>query len=347
MHIKMGTVRDLHVAIAFSLTASLASAPAAAWGPDGHQSIGAIADRLIAGSNAASAVDSILGGLRLQDASVWADCAKGVDPSEDYQYTAEGRFPECRIFETSQLEAEMAAFVRRNDINCERKATEDSCHKQYHYSDVALQRDRYALGTVGTRDSDLIGAVSAAAAVLQGDPSPAPFAFQGKREALLLLSHYVGDIHQPLHVGAIYLSVTGQRIDPDNGPFDPMTQTRGGNQISTRMAGSKKKGPNLHAAWDRIPPALTVARVSAAWVERARRIRASPGAMAKWPAQWGTNTLGQAKAAFSGLAFAARKGATWPAVLPASYSAKMKRIETRQLTEAGARLAQMLQTIFP
>jgi hypothetical protein len=342
-----GTVRDLYVAMAILLTASLASAPAAAWGPDGHRSIGAIADRLIAGSNAAAAVDSILGGLSLRDASVWADCAKGVDPGSSYRYTAEGRFRECRIFQTPAAEAEMAEFVRRNDVNCERKASADSCHRQYHYTDVALQRDRYELGSVGARDSDLVAAVAAAATVLQGNSSPTPFAIQGKREALLLLAHYVGDIHQPLHVGAIYLSATGERIDPDAGPLDPMTETRGGNQISTRMAVSKKQGPNLHAVWDRIPPALNASHVSAAWVERARNIPATPGVVAEWPEQWGTETLGQAKAAVSGLAFGARNGAIWPVVLPASYSAEMKRIKTRQVTEAGARLAQMLQAIFP
>ena len=173
-------------AIVISLAASLVSERAIAWGSDAHRNIGAIADRLIAGSNAAVEVDTILGGLSLRDASVWADCAKGVDPANDYRYISEGQFPECRIFETPALEAEMSEFVRRNDVNCERRASEDSCHRQYHYSDVAVQRDHYTPGSAGTRDSDIVAAVAAAAAVLKGEPSPAPFAIQGKREALLL-----------------------------------------------------------------------------------------------------------------------------------------------------------------
>jgi hypothetical protein len=341
----MGHLRVVDTIV--TLAASLVSAQAAAWGPDGHHTVGAIADKLIAGSNAATEVNTILGGLSLQDAAVWADCAKGVDPTKDYQYTSEGRFPECQIYETPALEAEMSGFVRRNDINCERKATEESCHKQYHYTDAAIQRDHYALGTVGTRNDDIVAAVAAAAAVLKGDPSPAPFDIQGKREALLLLSHYVGDIHQPLHVGAVYLSATGKRVDPDTGPLDPATETRGGNQISTRVAGSKKKGPNFHATWDQIPAVLTVSHVSAAWVARARAIPGTPSAVSDWPTAWATETLGQAKASFSGLKFGAKTGATWSVVLPASYASKMKTIKTNQLTEAGARLAQVLQAIFP
>ena len=34
------------------------------------------------------------------------------------------------------------------------------------------------------------------------------------REALRLLAHYVGDIHQPLHVAAVYLDREGRVVDP-------------------------------------------------------------------------------------------------------------------------------------
>src|SRR5436309_1048142 len=76
-----------------------------------------------------------------------------------------------------------------------------------------------------------VGAVAAATHVLKGDAVPAPFNFKDKREALLALAHYMGDIHQPLHVGAVYLDANGKRVNPDGGTFDPKTATRGGNQI--------------------------------------------------------------------------------------------------------------------
>ncbi|MFX8926146.1 S1/P1 nuclease, partial [Acinetobacter baumannii] len=86
------------------------------------------------------------------------------------------------------------------------KQGEEICHKQYHYSDIAIQRSSYSLGPVGTREDDIVGAVAAATHVLRDEPAPAPFNIKDKREALLLLVHYVGDLHQPLHVGAVYLS---------------------------------------------------------------------------------------------------------------------------------------------
>jgi len=201
--------------------------PAWAWGPDGHHTVGAMADKLLAGTHAAQHVKQLLGALSLQDAAVWADCAKGIDPKKDYAYTSAGHFPECKVFETPEGEAEMADFVRRNDTNCSRQPDDESCHRQYHYTDEAIQRDRYVMGSVGTRDFDIVAAVRAVTLVLEGRPAPAPFAIKDKREALLLLAHYAGDIHQPLHVGAIYLDSRGRRIDPDAGPFDHAADTRG------------------------------------------------------------------------------------------------------------------------
>src|SRR5512136_938777 len=117
----------------FALTL-ITSSQVLAWGPEGHQTVGAIADRLIAGTHAAAEVKTILGGLSLQEASVWADCAKGIDPSKNYAYQSMGTHPECEIFETPDLEAEMSDFVRRNDTHCIPIPGVDSCHKQYHYT---------------------------------------------------------------------------------------------------------------------------------------------------------------------------------------------------------------------
>jgi len=318
-----------------------------AWGPDGHHTVGAIADRLIAGTGAATQVQALLGGLTLQDAAVWADCAKGVDPARDYAYTSEGQYAECAIFETPEGEAEMSDFVRRNDTNCSRKPTEESCHKQYHYSDVAIQRTRYRPGLVGTRDDDLAAAVGAAMHVLRGEPAPAPFNIKDRREALLLLAHYAGDIHQPLHVGAIYLDAQGGRVDPDATGYDPATDTRGGNQIVIAVANANYRGENLHHAWDGIPAALTATHIDAKWLAQARSVAATAGPVTAWPAAWATGTLAQARIAFAGVTFGPKAGTEWPATLPANYAGTMSSVKKKQLTRAGARLAQTLRAIWP
>ena len=333
--------------IALAALAGCFSATASAWGPDGHHTIGAIADQLIAGSNAGKQVAVLLDGLSLQDAAVWADCVRGIDPSHDYAYTSAGKHPECLIYETPEGEAEMADFVRRNDTNCVRKATEESCHQQYHYSDVAIQRDRYQLGKTGTRNDDIVAATGAAIRVLQGEPAPAPFNIKDRREALLLLAHYVGDLHQPLHVGAVYLDAKGARVDPDASGYRSATDTRGGNQIlvASRAHGSAKV--NLHHTWDQIGADMTVFHVDADWVSEARAVPATAGSVSDWPAAWATEALGQAQTAFAGLTFGRKNGDEWSVGLPASYAATMSTIKRKQLTEAGARLAQILEATWP
>ncbi len=319
----------------------IASSQAFGWGPDGHHTVGAIADRLIAGSHAATEIKMILGGLSLEDASVWADCAKGIDPRKNYTYQTEGQYPECKIYETPALEAEMSDFVRRNDKNCVPKPGEESCHKQYHYTDVAIQHDHYDRNFVGTRDDDIVAAISAATHVLKGDSAPAPFSFKNKREALLVLTHYVGDIHQPLHVGAVFLDTKGKRVNPDAGTFDQNTSTRGGNEIT--VIG---KNHNLHALWDGIPASLTVSHVNAALIKQAAAIPSTDGQLFDWPTHWADDTLGVARQAFKGLKFSNQQNGHWSTTLPAKYCKWMYDIKKKQLVKAGAHLAQLLQTIW-
>jgi S1/P1 Nuclease len=71
--------------------------------------------------------------------------------------------------------------------------------------------------------------INAAIMVLQNMPAPAPFSIKDKKEALFLLAHFVGDLHQPMHVSAIYLDPNGNFVDADSGvPYDPNTQTLAG-----------------------------------------------------------------------------------------------------------------------
>lgn len=269
------------IAGALTCAAGLMMQPALAWGPDGHHTVGAIADQLIAGSHAADQVNAILGGLTLQDAAVWADCAKGIDPNKKCKYPSPGQYPECAMYETPALEAEMVDFVRRNNDNCAQKPTEDICPQQYHYSDVAIQRNAYARGLVGARDDDVVAAVAAATHVLKGNPAPAPFNIKSKREALLLLAQYVGDIHQPLHVGAIYVDANGKVVDPDAGTFDPNTATRGANQILVTSKGAGA-GQDLHATWDAVPASLKPSHIDSIWLTQARAVPTTAGDIFGW-----------------------------------------------------------------
>lgn len=332
---------------ATALAIALFVATASAWGPDGHHTVGAIADRLIAGTHAEVQVKALLGGLTMEQDAVWADCAKGVDPAKDFTYTSAGKYPECAIYETPEGEAEMIDFVRRNDTNCARVPGDESCHKQYHYTDVAIQRKRYRLGDVGTRDSDVVAAITAAIHVLKGEPAPAPFDIKDKREALLLLIHDVGDIHQPMHVGAVYLDAHGAVIDPAQGDFDPATATQGGNQITTIHVATNRRSGNFHARWDDIPEALQSSYIDAKWMALARSVPPSRGPIDDWSTAWADGTLAQARVAMTGLKFGTQSSGHWSVPLNGRDDDAMAPVKKRQLTLAGARLAQVLRTIWP
>lgn len=351
------------------VAALLAALPVAAhaWGPDGHQTVATIAAGLIKGTPAEARVTALLGDISLPLASLWADCAKGVSPGRDYSYPSPGKYAECGPLETPARIAEMADYVRRNDKQCTIGLDEDSCHRQTHYADVTVQRSRYAQGFVGTRADDVAGALRTAILVLQGKPADGPPHFKSKREALLVLVHLVGDIHQPLHVGSLYLDAQGQRVDPDKTGLDIATFTVGGNSLwvtaapkppaaasAASSAGAAPAGPvtagfgppKLHTLWDGVPDKFKPNRVDAAWLAEARKVRPTTGDPADWPARWATQSLEQSRLAFEGLSFSARQGSHWTLMLPPGYNARADAIKRQQLTLAGAKLAQVLKAVL-
>lgn len=328
------------------IAASFANA-ASPWGPDGHHTVGAIADRLIAGTHAQAQVRDLLGGLTLEQAAVWADCAKGVDPTKNFTYTSAGKYPECAIYETPEGEAEMIDFVKRNDTNCPHADGDPSCHTQYHYTDEAIQRKRYQLGDTGTRNFDVVAAITATLHVLKGERAPAPFDIKDRREALLLLSHYAGDIAQPLHVGAVYLAPCGKAVDPQVDAFDPSMDTQGGNRIVTVRVATNHRSETLHATWDDIPEALHSSHIDEAWLALARAEPRTRGDMDGWSTEWAGTTLTQARLALQGLQFGALQGSQWTVPLTGRYDDAMAPVKKRQLTLAGARLAHTLMALWP
>src|SRR5262249_42488022 len=127
-------------------------------------------------------------------------------------------------------------------------------------------------------------------------PPPFPFSIKDKKEALFLLVHFMGDLHQPLHVGSVYLDANGQNVDPDTAhKIDPDTETIGGNAI-------QDENNNLHHEWDDIPNDIGQAATRELLAE-ARNTPASQGPIAGWPAAWATDSLLVARNAFAGLTF--------------------------------------------
>jgi hypothetical protein len=206
----MKTIRTLGLGLILSSSA-LAPSFALAWGSDGHAIVGALADRLIEGSHAQTEVNALLlPGETLALAANWLDCAKGTF---------------C-----GPPTPEMIAYALANPK-----------HGQYHYTDIPFQRAHYRDGMVGAGADDIVHTLKQAIQVLQNrnqdqemkEAAPNPHHFT-PRQALMLVAHLVGDIHQPLHVGAAYVDRNGKYDLPSaRSDVDGMTlfDTRGGNNF--------------------------------------------------------------------------------------------------------------------
>jgi len=337
------------LAAAVTAIGFLLSSPAFAWSENGHQTVGAIADILIQGTNAETQVKSILGTaggqqLTLQTVAVWADCVRGVHPDQGFTYDP-GKFKvqACQIFEDDAGKQAMIDYARRNNTNCPYSGKNLECHKSFHFADVDIEHNYYSTKYVGTHDYDIVHAIDAAILVLQGQPSHAPFNFASKKEALMLITHFVGDLHQPLHVGAVYLDQDGSVIDPDSGAYDAATDTIGGNAISGT-------GGNLHSQWDHTKFALTDPDTMNDLATQARRVGTTDGSYMHWAEIWAGDTVVVAQEAFQNISFSPKgDGKTWPATYDdrRSYVHEMQAIQKQQVIKSGARLAKLLMTIWP
>mgnify|MGYP000931119251 CR=1 FL=1 len=262
-----------------------AALPSMAWGPQGHMVSGAIADQLLAGTPTAKKVRALLGS-NLQMAAVWADCARSVEgKGGTWAYTMPGRFKDCAVYENKASEDAMVAFVRRNASFCGFRAGEKRCrHTGWHFTDVSLKRPAYAVDLPGASPDDVVQAVAACITVLQGGKPPAGFNIVGKKEALRLLVHFIGDLHQPLHVATLYLDDQGRPLDPADAQQAQAHGNSGGNAITLEAR-------KLHAVWDDLPGKLTTSLLAGGGAKAARTVKPAAEPLAQWPALWATDTL--------------------------------------------------------
>jgi len=319
---------------------------ALAWGHQGHMVVGALADQLLT-ERARAGLQADLG-LALEQAAPWADCVKNVAfGPKGFAYAADERWPSpaCTRFETHDGVRAMRDYVARNWDACGQRV---DCHKTYHFTDVAYQHLRYRADYVGVNGHDLVHAIRGAVAMLQGKPVPAPFSIASRAEALLLLAHFVGDLHQPLHVGALYLDADAQPVDPDAKGMaaDAVFATRGGNSLELGSS-------NLHAMWDDIPDTLRSSSIPPAMLQDAQALRASRAKPERWVDAWAQDSLAASREVFVGVHFSPaslQKGArVWQASFDdeAGYRTRRERLQIRQLTKAGARLAQLVNALYP
>lgn len=212
------------------ITVCLFSVNGFAYGERGHKLVGAIADRRIAQNEAvANKLSDLLDGLTLERVATMPDEIKSLRCGDEP--------------EGNRVQRELQAFV---NANC---ATPS--HNEFHYTNIPVfGNEDYDDGQVGRGDFDIVHMVPFSIRVLKGEEPETNNRGITKTIAIILIAHYLGDIHQPLHVGAEF-------FDADGNPFGPTTSNRGfasqgGNKLmlftffNRRLTSAGK----LHSYWD-------------------------------------------------------------------------------------------------
>lgn len=347
------------LAVVLALTSAFVSVDALAWGNEGHRVVGSIAEKLIKGTNAEKAVrDLLLPGETLESITNWADGAKGgvgypAPTPEQAEYTA---------------------------VNPK--------HSEYHYTDIPFQNAEYHDHAVGTSEHDIVQTLKQAIAVLQGNTDPAMNPHKlTRRQALLLVAHMVGDIHQPLHVGAAFVDKNSKFVVPkDHHEVDSVSiyDSRGGNNLildddkltalsATQIEGEAKPLPEgakkwptrpFHSYWDGTVVDYAMRRITTRTPDQFAQkvIDSSPyvvmntGAPTTWPYQWANDALEVSKLAYKDVTATAiseqtnRKGEkyyTFNLEMDQKYPVQSSAIAKDQLIKGGYHLAALLKAIWP
>src|SRR5229473_4380447 len=218
------------------LALNLFAASGLSYGPRGHGLVGAIADKRIANNTSVKAkIDQLLDGLTLQRVATLPDEIKGLD-----------RDPNGFHLPGHQaLEDQLRAFVAANP------SSGHPSHHEFHFTDVPVfGNEQYSPGDVGRSQFDIVHMIPFCIRVLRGDePENNPRAIT-KSVALILLVHYLGDIHQPLHVGAEYFDSQGNPFDPTKAKHGFADQGSNKLTLTLQIQGHEQVFKVMHSYWD-------------------------------------------------------------------------------------------------
>lgn len=219
-----------------------------AFGPKGHAMVGAIADRRLAGKPVGVEVANLLDGLTLEQAALLPDSIKAWDRANPKSANT------FHLPDHPEIEEQLLAFFRENPPKNREPGQMPPNHHWFHYTDVPVTgKATYASGKTGRNDYDVVQMITYCSKVLKGtigEDNPRKIT---KPIAVILLAHFVGDIHQPLHVGAVYFDDKGNPVNPDDtGSGLP---DHGGNTLTLILHDLDDHGRGnshfkLHSYWD-------------------------------------------------------------------------------------------------
>jgi hypothetical protein len=314
-----------------------ASTPAFGWGDKGHKTIGQIAQLRLANTNTLTRIKNILRpGETLSSVAIWADRVKDED---NFSTTAVNPDSDTQNFFRNLAN-------RRN--------------RKWHFVNLALHCTSYNDVTCKpfTASNDIVQMINLSIRKLQGGSVPQ----LTRRNALRLLVHLVGDLHQPLHVGVGYINVDDDhnqilierepmRVRQNDFPSDG-----GGNDLL--IAG--EESDNLHSFWD--GDLVDEADGDQSIVQFATLLNSlippapswnTQGNVSTWAAQWASDTLQVSNERAYDSTVRIKKVVViddrpkYRTTLGTNYTAQNIPVVKLQLEKGGYRLAKLLQTILP
>jgi hypothetical protein len=255
--------------LAFPFLAAVLSYSATAFAYDatGHALVGAIADARLAGTPAGAEVSSLIDGITLERAAVLPDEIKSWDRN--------GPDVPGLVYlpDHPEIERQLREFWRANPPLKTPRSGDDSdpvpSHHWFHYTDIPiLGHTRYDQGTHGRSKWDIVHMIPYCVDVLRGKISEDNPRKITKPVAVILLAHYVGDIHQPLHVTADYFDRRGNSIDPDALGVQDALEDQGGNTLTLDLKKpidpeNPRRRVSLHGFWDHNCPAAVIVQIGA------------------------------------------------------------------------------------
>jgi hypothetical protein len=192
------------------------------WAIQRHELIAAVADELI-GTKARTEVRRILEPLDIVELSQiagWADTVKRRRPQPDD--------------DDATVEFLEDDHNRANDT--------------WHYVNTPLDAEEYSPERYPdfTRDDDVVQTINTCVSVLKGTSDRF-----SEVNALRLLTHLVGDVHQPVHCGCCYIDDSGAvaRLvrDPVEIVEKQLEHDQGGNRVILPVG---THGVSIHSYWD-------------------------------------------------------------------------------------------------
>lgn len=237
----------------------------------------------------------------------------------------------------------------------------------WHYVNIPCHADSYDRVKYPkfTRDDDVVQMTGHAVRVLAGESDRF-----SRLNALRLVTHLVGDVHQPIHVGCGYIDTSGNRptlvLDPQVAAQRNLDHDRGGGRLLLPGAG------NLHGYWDSrlgsVPSdggedndrdhGFAVAELKPQLIQKLLDMtRALPLAHAdlfaspdpaRWAEQWANASLEAARAAYQSLRISAKSGTNFSVSWEGKteYDERCTPIANERLASAVRNLADLINVLL-